>query len=80
MDLTVITEHESLHRWLRLKQFAMLPSSSYGQNPLPVALTCFLADIPLRLAHCRENPYRLLTDGFANRNRTVVFGMKCSDN
>lgn len=34
----------------------------YSQNPLPAALLCDLADIPLRLAHCRENPYRLLTD------------------
>ncbi len=34
----------------------------YSQNPLPAALFCFLADIPLRLAHCRENPYQLLTD------------------
>jgi lipopolysaccharide heptosyltransferase II len=33
----------------------------YSQNPLPAAFLCFLADIPLRLAHCRENPYQLLT-------------------
>ena len=34
----------------------------YSQNPLPAAWLCRLADIPLRLAHCRENPYQLLTD------------------
>lgn len=34
----------------------------YTQSALPAALLCLLADIPLRLAHCRENPYRLLTD------------------
>lgn len=34
----------------------------YTQNPLPAAMLCYLADIPLRLAHCRENPYALLTD------------------
>ena len=34
----------------------------YSQNPLPAALLCCLADVPLRLAHCRENPYQLLTD------------------
>jgi lipopolysaccharide heptosyltransferase II len=34
----------------------------YSQSPLPAALMCFLADIPLRLAQCRENPYQLLTD------------------
>lgn len=33
----------------------------YSQNPLPAAMACYLADIPLRLAHCRENPYKLLT-------------------
>jgi lipopolysaccharide heptosyltransferase II len=34
----------------------------YSQNPLPAAMLSYLADIPLRLAHCRENPYHLLTD------------------
>jgi lipopolysaccharide heptosyltransferase II len=34
----------------------------YSQNPLPAALLCYLVGIPLRLAHCRENPYHLLTD------------------
>lgn len=34
----------------------------YSQSPLPAAMMCWLAGIPLRLAHCRENPYRLLTD------------------
>lgn len=32
------------------------------QNPLPSAMMCYLAGVPLRLAHCRENPYQLLTD------------------
>jgi lipopolysaccharide heptosyltransferase II len=32
-----------------------------SQNPLPAAVLCHLADVPLRLAHCRENPYGLLT-------------------
>jgi lipopolysaccharide heptosyltransferase II len=34
----------------------------YSQNPLPSAFLCYLAGIPLRLAHCHENPYQLLTD------------------
>jgi lipopolysaccharide heptosyltransferase II len=38
----------------------------YSQNPLPSALLCYLADIPLRLAHCHENPYQLLTDWVAD--------------
>ena len=34
----------------------------YSQSPLPAALLLHLADIPLRLAYCRENPYHLLSD------------------
>jgi lipopolysaccharide heptosyltransferase II len=33
----------------------------FSQNPLASALLCSLAEIPLRLAHCRENVYQLLT-------------------
>ena len=48
---------------LRLARFdAAVIFTVYSQNPLPAALLCFLADIPQRLAHCRENPYQLLTD------------------
>lgn len=36
--------------------------TAYSQSPLAAALVCHLAGIPLRLAHCRENPYGLLTD------------------
>lgn len=35
--------------------------TSYSQSPLPAAMLCHLAGIPLRLASCRENPYTLLT-------------------
>jgi lipopolysaccharide heptosyltransferase II len=34
----------------------------YSQSPWPAAFLCHLAEIPLRLAHGRENPYHLLTD------------------
>ncbi|MDB5581217.1 MAG: putative Lipopolysaccharide heptosyltransferase, Glycosyl transferase, family 9 [Bradyrhizobium sp.] len=34
----------------------------FSQSPLPAALMCSLAGIPLRLAFCRENPYGLLSD------------------
>lgn len=48
---------------LRLGAFdAAVLFTVYSQNPLPAALMCWLADIPLRAAHCRENPYHLLTD------------------
>jgi lipopolysaccharide heptosyltransferase II len=36
--------------------------TTYTQSALPAALLCQLAGIPLRLAHCRENPHGLLTD------------------
>jgi lipopolysaccharide heptosyltransferase II len=36
--------------------------NSYSQSPLPAALLCYLARIPLRLGYCHENPYQLLTD------------------
>ncbi|MCK9519287.1 MAG: lipopolysaccharide heptosyltransferase II [Dehalococcoidia bacterium] len=47
---------------LRRRHFdAAVVCTVYTQNPLPAALLCYLAEIPLRLAHCRENPYQLLT-------------------
>jgi lipopolysaccharide heptosyltransferase II len=39
--------------------------TTFSQSPLPAALLTFLADIPLRLAYCRENPYYLLTNWLA---------------
>ncbi|MDQ1818111.1 glycosyltransferase family 9 protein [Massilia sp. CCM 9210] len=35
--------------------------TSYSQSALPAALMCYMAGIPLRLGHCRENPYRMLS-------------------
>lgn len=51
---------------LRARKFdAAVIFTVYSQNPLPSALMCHMADIPLRLAHCRENPYQLLSDWIA---------------
>lgn len=48
---------------LRLRRFdAAVVFTVYSQSPLPAAVLCRLAGIPLRAAHCRENPYQLLTD------------------
>jgi lipopolysaccharide heptosyltransferase II len=44
----------------------------YSQSPLPAAFLCYLAGIPLRLAHCRENPYHLLTDWVVEREPEQV--------
>jgi len=47
---------------LRSRQYdACIIFTVYSQNPLPSAFMAYMADIPLRLAHCRENPYQLLT-------------------
>ena len=55
-------EYEMADR-LRRRQFdAAVIFTVYSQNPLPAAFLCYLAGIPLRLAHCHENPYQLLSD------------------
>jgi len=54
-------DHAMIHL-LRQRRFdAAAIFTVYSQSPLPAALLCHLAGIPLRLAHCRENPYQLLT-------------------
>lgn len=45
------------------------------QSALPAALMCQLAGIPLRLAHCRENPYGLLTHWVPDTD-TIQPGMR----
>jgi lipopolysaccharide heptosyltransferase II len=55
-------EFDLIERLRRERFDAAAIFTVYSQSPLPAALTCFLAGIPLRLAHCRENPYQLLTD------------------
>jgi lipopolysaccharide heptosyltransferase II len=53
----------AMARTLQLRSFdAAVIFTSYSQSPLPAAMLCYLAGIPLRLAHCHENPYHLLTD------------------
>jgi lipopolysaccharide heptosyltransferase II len=49
---------------LRAERFdAAVIFTTYSQSALPAAMLCHLAGIPLRLAHCRENPYHMLSDG-----------------
>lgn len=55
-------DREIVHRLASRSFGAAVIFTVYSQNPLPAALVCYLAEIPLRLAHCRENPYQLLTD------------------
>jgi len=47
---------------IKQKQFdAAVIFTVFSQNPLPSAMIAYLANIPRRLAYCRENPYQLLT-------------------
>lgn len=48
----------------------------FSQNPLPAALLAYLANIPLRLAHCRENPYQLLTDWVSEQDLSAEGGLR----
>lgn len=58
------SRHEyAMVEYLRSAHFdAAVIFTVYSQNPLPAVMLCYLADIPLRLAHCHENPYQLLTN------------------
>lgn len=56
------TEYAMAEILRRMRFDAAVIFTVYSQSPLPAALLCYLADIPLRLAYCHENPYQLLTD------------------
>lgn len=53
---------QAIGRLKALRPDAAVIFTAYSQSPLPAALLCHLAGIPRVLAHCRENPYRLLSD------------------
>lgn len=56
------TDWRLIDRLRRSRFDGALIFTVFSQNPLPAAFTAFLADIPLRIAYSRENPYHLLTD------------------
>ena len=56
------TSVENLITILKIKQFdAAVIFTVYSQSALPAAMLAYMADIPERIAYCRENPYDLLT-------------------
>jgi lipopolysaccharide heptosyltransferase II len=55
-------DHELLQKLLAHRFDAAVIFTTFSQSALPAAMLCYLAGIPLRLGHCRENPYRMLTD------------------
>ncbi|MBP0623848.1 glycosyltransferase family 9 protein [Cupriavidus consociatus] len=64
-------------RWLGRYRFdAAVIFTVYSQSPLPAAMLCALAGIPLRLACCRENPYALLTDWVPEREPAMQPGQR----
>jgi lipopolysaccharide heptosyltransferase II len=62
-------DHQMIERLKRPCFDAAIIFTAFSQSPLPAALMAFLADIPLRLAYCRENPYQLLTDWLPEGDR-----------
>jgi lipopolysaccharide heptosyltransferase II len=55
---------------LRRRRFdAAVIFTVFSQSALPSALLAYMADIPLRAAHCRENPYALLTTWLREEER-----------
>ncbi|HEX5140247.1 MAG TPA: glycosyltransferase family 9 protein, partial [Dehalococcoidia bacterium] len=55
-------ESEIVHRLQEGRFDAAVILTTFSQSPLPAAMLCYLSGIPLRLAHCHENTYQLLTD------------------
>ena len=64
-------------RQLRAAAFdAAVIFTTCTQSSLPAAMLCYLAEIPLRLAHCRENPYDLLTDWVPETDLDAQLGIR----
>jgi len=58
-------EMQKLIALLKERQFdGCIIFNVYSQQTLATAMLAYLADIPLRLAYCRENPYHLLSEWF----------------
>lgn len=61
-NVALPSQFHELVQQLKERRFdAAVIFTVYSQNPMPSILLAYLAEIPLRLAYCRENPYHLLT-------------------
>lgn len=60
-QVTVRPELDMVESLRRAAFDAAVIFTVYSQSALPAAMLCYVANIPRRLAHCRENPYQLLT-------------------
>jgi lipopolysaccharide heptosyltransferase II len=62
---------------LRMQEFdGAIVFTVCTQSALPASMLLFLADIPLRAAYCRENPYALLTHWVAEPDRDLAVGVR----
>jgi len=61
LSMNARTEFQIIERLKQFKFDAAVIFTTFSQSALPAAVITFMSDIPLRLAHCRENPYHLLT-------------------
>jgi lipopolysaccharide heptosyltransferase II len=68
-------ERALLQRLREARYDAAVIFSVCTQSALPAALLCLQAGIPLRLAHCRENPYALLSD-WVRETDSIGSGMR----
>ena len=69
------SESELVERLRSARFDAAVIFTTCTQSALPAALACRMAGIALRLAHCRENPYGLLSD-WASERDVVADGMR----
>src|SRR5512138_1536392 len=57
---SAVNDFQMIDRLRSLRFDGAVIFTTFTQSALPAALMAYLADIPLRLAYCRENPYQLL--------------------
>jgi lipopolysaccharide heptosyltransferase II len=69
-------EFEMVQQLKRMSLDAAIIFTTFSQSPLPAAMLSFLAEIPLRLAYCRENPYQLLTDWLPETDQAGGFELR----
>ena len=63
IDPSEVSRDQKMIDEIRARKFdAAVIFTAYRHSALPAALFAHLAGIPRRLAHCRDNPCRLLTD------------------
>jgi len=62
-DAASATDTQAMIQRLTAENFdAAVIFTVFSQSPLPAALLCHLAGIERVVAHCRENPYHLISD------------------